>query len=282
MPVKRKGTSPVRGASESSRASRASTPWPSARESPLSHGDADARDEGSDGLGELIAENGRNFDISEFPYTLPPAITDMASACFQPAQKRDFTALALKPDHQNLPLSIDGWGKIILENFHRQAPRVQDFLITVAEPTSRPRLLHEYKLTIHSLYAAVSVGLTTKDIATTLERSSKNGLPPNVAEFITECGRSYGKVKLVLRNAKYFLETKDRALLQQLLRDPEISLCRVQGAEATRSTAPAMAGIAIAGTKEAAGLREAEGLDQRTSRSQHPGPMVEWAMCTAC
>jgi len=70
---------------------------------------------------------------------------------------------------------------------------VQDFLVTVAEPISRPTFMHEYKLTIYSLYAAVSVGLSTKNIVDTLEKFSKNGLPPNIAEFITKCGKSYRK-----------------------------------------------------------------------------------------
>ncbi|KAH6623587.1 P-loop containing nucleoside triphosphate hydrolase protein [Chaetomium tenue] len=263
MSRKQKAKSPTPGASKSARDSRASTPdsstWPSAGASGVDDQDELETTEGSDELSRLIANNVERFDIADFPYTLRPGLTDMASSYFQPAYKRDFTALALKPDHENLPMWIDGWGKIILENFHWQAPRVQDFLITVAEPTSRPTFMHEYKLTIHSLYAAVSVGLSPKDVVTTLERFSKNGLPPNIAQFITECGRSYGKVKLVLRNTKYFLETTDKALLQQLLRDPEISVCRVQGTEATRTSAPTMAGLTIAGTKEAAG-GEARGL----------------------
>ncbi|KAL2139217.1 hypothetical protein VTI28DRAFT_5505 [Corynascus sepedonium] len=258
------------GAGKSNRASRASTPGSSVWQSTAGD-DLDETPDGPDELSKLIDKNARKFDISNFPYTLTPGITDMASRYFEPAQKRDFTALPLKPDHENLPLWIDGWGKIILKNFHWQATRVQDFLITVAEPTSRPTFMHEYKLTIHSLYAAVSVGLSTKDIVNTLERFSKNGLPPNIAEFITECGKSYRKVKLVLRNTKYFLETTDRALLQRLLRDPEISACRVQGAEATRTTAPTMAGLTIAGTKEAAGLREAAGLDPRKSVPETSG-----------
>ena len=131
--------------------------------------------------------------------------------------------------------------------------------------------MHEYKFTNHSLYGAVSAGLNTKDIVTTLERFFKNGLPPNIAEFITACGKSYGKAKLVLRSTKYFLETSDKALLQQLLKDPEINLCRAQGAKTTRTSAPTMAGLAIPGTREAAGMREAEGLNQPISKRQRSG-----------
>ena len=39
------------------------------------------------------------------------------------------------------------------------AVQASDFLIAIAEPVCRPECMHEYSLTPHSLYAAVSVGL---------------------------------------------------------------------------------------------------------------------------
>ena len=269
MLSKRKTSPTTSGPRKAGKVSRSSTPGSSGRQS----AESDCVDKRSDDFGDLISRNARKFDISEFPYTLPPGIKDNALELFQPSHKRDFTALSLKQDHHNRPLWIDGGGKIILENFHQLAPRVRDFLVTVAEPLSRPTFLHEYKLTIHSLYAAVSVGLAPRDIISTLERFSKTGIPPNIEDFIAECGNSYGKVKLVLRNTKYFLETQDQSLLQRLLRDPEIQRCRVKGTEAARTGAPTMAGLAIAGTKEAAGMRGAEGLGQH-----NPGQLTAEAV----
>ena len=40
----------------------------------------------------------------------------------------------------------------------------------------RPECVHEYVLTPHSLYAAVSIGLDTAKISTILNRLSKAGL----------------------------------------------------------------------------------------------------------
>jgi hypothetical protein len=48
-----------------------------------------------------------------------------------------------------------------------------DFLIAIAEPVCRPECVHEYQLTPHSLYAAVSVGLETETIINVLNRLSK-------------------------------------------------------------------------------------------------------------
>ena len=53
---------------------------------------------------------------------------------------------------------------------YRQA---YDFLIAIAEPVCRPECVHEYVLTPHSLYAAVSIGLNTQTIITVLNRLSK-------------------------------------------------------------------------------------------------------------
>ena len=48
----------------------------------------------------------------------------------------------------------------------------------------RPEHIHEYKLTAYSLYAAVSVGLQTKDIIEYLQRLSKTTIPEGIKEFI--------------------------------------------------------------------------------------------------
>ena len=49
---------------------------------------------------------------------------------------------------------------------------------------SRPEHIQEYRLTAYSLYAAVSVGLETKDIIEYLKRLSKTSLPEGIMQFI--------------------------------------------------------------------------------------------------
>lgn len=173
----------------------------------------------------------------------------------------------MKPDHANRPLWIDPQkARIILESFSPLAAHAQDFLTTIAEPKSRPSFLHEYALTPHSLYAAVSVGLDPKDIINVLDRLSKMPIPDNVREFIVNCTQSYGKVKLVLKNTKHFVESSDPELLQRLLRDPVIGRLRVQGTtEITTTIAPSMGGLVIPGTTNAAGVQQAGTGDRRQS-----------------
>ncbi|KAK2066892.1 hypothetical protein P8C59_000672 [Phyllachora maydis] len=199
------------------------------------------------------------------------AVNFRRDAVSQLFRGRDFSYLQYKPDHQNRPLWIDPGGIIILERFNPLAEQATDFLITIAEPVSRPTYVHEYRLTVHSLYAAVSVGLHPKDIINTLERFLKTPLPERVRNYILDNTKSYGKVKLVLKNNKYFVESVDAELLQRLLKDEVIGPLRVQGTtELTTSAAPKMGGLVIAGTKEAAGVKEAalQQANQATSGEQ--------------
>lgn len=277
MPPKRKA-GPVQGALKAGKASKGSTPGPGtprSRASDTSDVDDDEQEAIDQEKQDAIDMAKVKFDTGSdvYRYNVRPALNDMASRHFDAS--RDFTGLKLKHDYQNRPLWIQGNFIIVLESYHQLAPQAQDFLITVAEPVSRPQFLHEYKLTTHSLYAAVSVGLNPKDIISTLERFSKTPVPSNVRGFISACGKSYGKVKLVLRNTKYLLETTDTEVLQMLLKDPEISECRVHGADQITTSAPKMSGLAIAGTKEAAGIREAEGLSNNDAEKTVQNPTTK-------
>lgn len=184
-------------------------------------------------------------------------------------QDRDYGYLPLRPDQVSRPFYIvPSTGHIILENFHPLAKYATDFLVAIAEPVSRPRFIHEYKLTPHSLYAAVSVGLETENIIEVLNRMSKVPVPDELCDFIRDCTHSYGKVKMVLKKNKHFVESADPETLRILLRDTVIAQARVppdeqlarEGAAAAangtatatfgleKDKAPTRAGLVIPGT----------------------------------
>ena len=145
----------------------------------------------------------------------------------RPLARYDFSDLALKADHANRPLWVCPDGHIFLESFSPLYQQAYDFLIAVAEPLSRPEHLHEYKLTSHSLYAAVSYGLTTETIAKVLDKLSKSALPEKVRAYIMKSTTNYGKVKLVLEDNKFYIESADAAILHRLLEDDVIKGARV-------------------------------------------------------
>ncbi|RDB26079.1 putative DNA repair helicase ercc3 [Hypsizygus marmoreus] len=173
---------------------------------------------------------------------------------------QDFSWLHLKPDHASRPLWISPEdGHIILEAFSPIAEQAQDFLTAISEPVSRPAFIHEYKLTSYSLYAAVSVGLQTEDIIEVLNRLSKVPVPESITSFIRERTLSYGKVKLVLKHNKYFVESSHPETLQLLLKDKIIREARlitaqtdnsIKAATFTTSKAPVKGNLTIPGTKE--------------------------------
>lgn len=142
-------------------------------------------------------------------------------------RKRDFTKLELKPDHANRPLWACADGRIFLETFSPLYKQAYDFLIAIAEPVCRPESMHEYNLTPHSLYAAVSVGLETETIISVLNKLSKTKLPKEMIDFIHASTANYGKVKLVLKKNRYLVESPFPEVLKRLLQDDVISRARI-------------------------------------------------------
>ncbi|XP_064613581.1 general transcription and DNA repair factor IIH helicase subunit XPB-like isoform X2 [Liolophura sinensis] len=167
--------------------------------------------------------------------SLPSAAT---RECGQESKEDEFGAkdyraiLSLKLDHKSRPIWVAPDGHIFLESFSPVYKHAHDFLITIAEPVCRPKHIHEYKLTSYSLYAAVSVGLQTSDIIEYLRRLSKTSVPDGIVEFIKLCTLSYGKVKLVLKQNRYFVESQYPEVLQKLLKDPVIQECRLRESQA--------------------------------------------------
>ncbi|XP_058157155.1 general transcription and DNA repair factor IIH helicase/translocase subunit XPB [Dasypus novemcinctus] len=139
--------------------------------------------------------------------------------------------MPLKDDHTSRPLWVAPDGHIFLEAFSPVYKYAQDFLVAIAEPVCRPTHVHEYRLTAYSLYAAVSVGLQTSDITEYLRKLSKTGVPDGIIQFIKLCTVSYGKVKLVLKHNRYFVESSHPDVIQHLLQDPVIRECRLRNAE---------------------------------------------------
>eukprot|EP00850_Spirogloea_muscicola_P022612 SM000303S11790 [mRNA] locus=s303:62101:67272:- [translate_table: standard] len=145
----------------------------------------------------------------------------------QVVRARDFSDMELKLDHALRPLWVCIDGRIFLETFSHLYKQAYDFLIAIAEPVCRPESLHEYNLTPHSLYAAVSVGLSTETIITVLDRLSKTKLHNEIVSFIRSSTQNYGKVKLVLQRNRFFVESPYPDVLRKLLQDDTISRARI-------------------------------------------------------
>ncbi|KAL9635199.1 MAG: hypothetical protein Q9164_003617 [Protoblastenia rupestris] len=253
MTTKRKAPNSTGGTQLAKRvASGAATPRSVSSDDEYSEGSAPSESE---------AENLKNvrerFSISSSK-TRGKALAQAVERDAKQTGISNLSYLSLKPDHEKRPLWVDAHkARITLEHFSPLATQAQDFLTTIAEPLSRPEFLHEYALTPHSLYAAVSVGLLPQDIINFLDRLSKTPLPEEIRTSILKCTKAFGKVKLVLKHNCYFLETPDNKVLQKLLQDEVISAQRIGNSEnVITEKAPKMGGLVIPGTKDAAGVKQ--------------------------
>lgn len=256
MPIKRKATANGDIKPAKRLASEAATPQSITSDDEYSEGSAASASETEKGNAKKVRKiEAKNLEKVREKFTVPSLKGSERDA------KRNgvvnLSYLSLKQDHENRPLWIDAKrARIILESFSPLAAQAQDFLTTIAEPLSRPEFLHEYALTVHSLYAAVSVGLVPQDIINFLDKLSKTPLPAEIRQFISECTKAFGKVKLVLKENKYFLETPDNRVLQNLLQDEVIKASRVGNDDVITERAPQKGGLVIPGTKDAAGAKQ--------------------------
>ncbi|KAJ1547999.1 hypothetical protein HK096_007578, partial [Nowakowskiella sp. JEL0078] len=164
-------------------------------------------------------------------------------------EEQDYMEARLKDDHTSRPIWICDDGKILLESFSPIAEYAQDFLIAIAEPISRPEFIHEYQLTEYSLYAAVSVGLETDSIIEVLNRLSKIPVSQTISEFIKQYTLQYGKVKMILKQNRYFVESIFEDVLLKLCEDQVIRDSRIGGSDQGLLVEPANTGVKFDWTK---------------------------------
>lgn len=143
------------------------------------------------------------------------------------AQSADSSNLALVPGFETKACYVCRNGSIYVDVKSPMFRQATDFLIAITEPQSRPEFIHHYKLTAYSLYAGASINLDTEKILSTLRKISKNELPGSVVSFIEFFTKHYGKVKLVLKRNRIFIESRDQVVLNELLRNETIRQARV-------------------------------------------------------
>ena len=143
--------------------------------------------------------------------------------------EQDFSDLTLKVDHTSRPIWITRTGIIILETASPIYQQAYDFLVAISEPQARPEHFHKYLLTRDSLYAAVALAIDTELIISVLKRLCKTELPQEVEDFIRDATSTFGKAKLVLKDNKFLIESKDPQVLRTLLKADAIKEARILG-----------------------------------------------------
>lgn len=131
--------------------------------------------------------------------------------------KKDYSDFKMHSNTTNRSLLVCRDGHIFLETFAPLYKETSDFLVAIAEPVNRTKNIHEYALTQYSLYAAASMNIKTDEIIQILRNLSKNDLPDELIKYIKENTETYGKVKLILKNKRYFIECNEKDMLQRLM-----------------------------------------------------------------
>jgi hypothetical protein len=182
---------------------------------------------------------------------------------------RDLRDLVMADTTENKPLWVSPDGRIFFESFCRNFKSVESFLVAIAEPENRPKHIHEYQMTMHSLYAAASMGLTPKRIVEQLKVWSKTEVRADLESWIKEKTGKYGKVKLVLRENEHRVETAHRKVMRELLSDPDVRECMDKKIEVA-ADGSAVAGGAEVSTIE---LREKQ-WDEHAQAEEHQDDVV--------
>lgn len=252
---------------------------PKRKAAALTAADADAED-GWDDNDEAPMSDQETFDQLKEEFDVKAMtkraragrVRDAAADLFR---KSDQWNAPLKPDHQNRPLWVNDAGGIILESFHPLFDEAQDFLINIAEPQSRVSRMHEYQLTTHSLFAAVSVGHSSQEIIDRLDKYSKTALSDAIVSFVEKSTSAFGKAKIVLKKTLSYIESDDPSILQRLLRDPIVGECRADATTGLiKEAAPKIGQMAIPGTKMAAGAQQMAHQQQPVVENPAPSDMI--------
>ena len=150
----------------------------------------------------------------------PKKITDLFTGARNPSDKstREFLDLTLSNDFGSRPLYVCPDGHVFLETFSQFYKVAYEFMIAIAEPISRPKYIQEYQITTYSLYTAVSIGLTDSEIIRILTLLSKCSIDPKLIKLITKTVQTVGKLKLILKNRRYFVQSTQITLLQKMAR----------------------------------------------------------------
>lgn len=132
---------------------------------------------------------------------------------------KSFDDLTFIPGSENRPAIVFPDGHIFLETFSPFYSKTVDFIIAIAEPCSRPKYMQEYQISPYSLFAAVSIGLTGDKIVHVLSLISKTALTDTFKEHIINCCQAVGKLKLVLKEQKYYIESIEEKLISELIKE---------------------------------------------------------------
>lgn len=141
-----------------------------------------------------------------------------------------------RPDQ---PLIVQSDRSLLLEVDNPRYAECRDRLAAFAELRKSPEHIHTYRITALSLWNACAAGLSVERVIETLVEFSKYDLPSNVLADIRDLMGRYGRLRLLPRSGGLALEADEPHLLDQLRRNPRISLYLGEPDSEQRALVPA-------------------------------------------
>jgi DNA excision repair protein ERCC-3 len=124
--------------------------------------------------------------------------------------------------HPANPLIVQADRSLLMEVDNPLYAEARDALAPFAELEKSPEHIHTYRLTPLSLWNAAAAGMTAEEMIDVLGRYSKFPVPTNLPTDIRELVSRYGRVKLERAGERLQLVCGDRALLEELARQPKV------------------------------------------------------------
>jgi DNA excision repair protein ERCC-3 len=122
------------------------------------------------------------------------------------------------------PCIVQSDNTLLLEVNNPLFKEARDALAVFAHLEKSPEYVHTYTITPLSLWNAAALGITPKRIIDNLERFSKYAVPQNIIDNIRELMDRFGKLVLETSDGRLLLRCNDPLLLENLARQPSISL----------------------------------------------------------
>ncbi len=120
------------------------------------------------------------------------------------------------------PLIVQGDRTVLVEVDNPKYAEARDALAPFAELVKSPEHIHTYRLSDLSLWNAAAAGLTADAMIEVLRKYSKFPLPNNLLTEIGERVKRYGRVRLEKHEDKLKLVCTDKALIEELSRQPKL------------------------------------------------------------
>ncbi len=137
------------------------------------------------------------------------------------------------PNPRN-PVIVQSDKSVLLEVDNPLYEDARDALARFAELVKSPEYVHTYRITPLSLWNAAAMGMTPREVVSTLEEYAKYPIPGNIIREITDYMGRYGQISLYKEDENLILECEDEDLAEEIWAHKQVREHLLKRLDATR------------------------------------------------